>query len=235
MRCRNESRGATLLDALLAVLLGSLLLTAALRVLVGVQGGTLALVARSDRLQAVRLTEAVARIDGPGRAGGESGESLEVQAFRGTGVACPVGGGLVVVRGVRLPDPRKDSVRILGDDGRWRGHRLVSAEHRPEEECPVSGPGRRQRWTMDPEPEMPWVAGRYFERGSYHLADGALRYRRGRGGRQPLTPELLHPESRFVSTPWGLRAELRFRPARGGAEAVRGAPERMWHVAVSNR
>lgn len=235
MRSRGASLGATLLDALLAVLLGSLLLTAALRLLVGVQGGTRTLIARSDRLQAVRLTEAVARIDGPGRAGGETGEVLEVRAFRGTGVACSWGGGLVVVRGVRLPDPGKDSVRILGEDGRWRGHRLVSAEDRPEGECLVSGPGRRQRWTVDPEPELPWVAGRYFERGSYHLADGAVRYRRGRGGRQPLTPELLHPESRFVSTPWGLRAELRFRPARGGVEAVGGAPERMWHVAVPNR
>jgi len=234
MRCRGPV-GASLLDTLLAILLGSLLLTAVLRLLVGVQGGTLALTARSDRLQAIRLAQAVARMDGPGRAGGEEGGILEVRAFRGTGVVCPGLGGLVVVRGVRLPDPDKDSVRILGGDGRWRAHRLLSAEDRAGLDCLVSGPGRLQRWTVEPEPEPGWVAGRYFERGSYHLTDGALRYRRGRGGRQPLTPELLHPESRFVATAWGVRAELRFRAARGGAGTVGGGAGRVWPVVVPSR
>jgi hypothetical protein len=43
----------------------------------------------------------------------------------------------------------------------------------------------------------PVVLVRFFERGSYHLADDAFRYRRGGGGRQPLTVERIGPGSGF--------------------------------------
>ena len=42
-------------------------------------------------------------------------------------------------------------------------------------------------WSAPAEP----ILLRFFETGSYHLGDDALRYRRGSGGRQPLTEPVL--------------------------------------------
>ena len=56
------------------------------------------------------------------------------------------------------------------------------------------------------------VVARLFERGSYHLSDATLRYRRGASGRQPLTPEVWS-----VATGWrlsGQRLGVAFTPAR---------------------
>ena len=49
-----------------------------------------------------------------------------------------------------------------------------------------------------------------FETGTYHLSRGALRYRRGRGGRQPVTEEVLESGS-FDSAGGVLRARMTFR------------------------
>jgi hypothetical protein len=75
-------------------------------------------------------------------------------------------------------------------------------------------PGGARRWREDgrrdgllvPEPTDP-VLGRIFEGGSYHFSGGALRYRRGAGGRQPLTPERVregHLQDREGSFVWEL-------------------------------
>lgn len=64
-------------------------------------------------------------------------------------------------------------------------------------------------WTVSDSVPAGLILVRYFERGSYHLSGDALRYRRGRAGRQPLTPETLRiPESRFVMAGAGLHALL---------------------------
>ncbi len=53
------------------------------------------------------------------------------------------------------------------------------------------------RWIWsDPGGGQPVLA-RNFEIGSYHLADGAFRYQRGNGRRQPLTAERLSELSGF--------------------------------------
>ena len=44
-------------------------------------------------------------------------------------------------------------------------------------------------WTIEP-PVTGALVARIFERGSYHVVGRALRYRRGLGGRQPLTPNV---------------------------------------------
>ncbi len=57
-------------------------------------------------------------------------------------------------------------------------------------------------------PEESIVLARLFERGSYHVSGAALRYRRGRGGRQPLTPEVFDtPPSGFVKEGGSLALE----------------------------
>ncbi len=50
--------------------------------------------------------------------------------------------------------------------------------------------GTGYRLGLEPEPASRGIV-LIFERGSYHLADGAFRYRRGRAGRQPVTEALL--------------------------------------------
>ena len=68
-----------------------------------------------------------------GRAGidwsGFSGDSLRMRAFRSVGMVEPgsVQNGWVKVcsRKIRAPAPEKDSVLLLGADGRWRPHDLV--------------------------------------------------------------------------------------------------------------
>ena len=122
-----------------------------------------------------------------------SGDSVDIRAFRGTGIACDtaVAGSDIAVRyvGLRRPDPAKDSVLALSANGWWSASRLVallSAAGR----CGSSTGVGIEVWRLDP-PVPGAVVGRIFERGSYHLAAGALRYRRGFGGRQPITAVLL--------------------------------------------
>jgi hypothetical protein len=135
-------------------------------------------------------------------------DSLVLRAFRGLGMVSPnyAGGeGMpVCFRGVRSPNPQKDSVLLLGRDGRWRAHDLVGRAPGAAE-CRNVERGRMEHWDLAPDP-VHGVVARLFERGSYHMADGAFRYRRGQGGRQPLTPERI--ESGKFAFVWGSGVHL---------------------------
>ncbi len=161
---------------------------------------------RAEGLEAVRT---LAWVLSEELAGGEEGwawwgeaggDSVALRAFRGWGL---VEGGepaadriRVCYRGLRSPDPGKDSVVALGGGGLWTVHALAARRWtgRPcsHPAAKVMALGQQEVWTLAPGPagEGPIVV-RLFERGSYHLTEGALRYRRGGGGRQPLTPERL--------------------------------------------
>lgn len=152
---------------------------------------------------------------------------LEVRAFRGWGVVCPGGvdgnAAVVAYRGLRDPDPDKDSVLVLGGSGAWTVAALVSRV-RLDEGCAGAGGAlpadgaSLERWTLSALPPHP-VLFRWFERGSYHLTDGSLRYRRGAGGRQPLTPPVLDPGVSGLDTdPSGTVVRLRL----GGQEDLGG-------------
>lgn len=118
-----------------------------------------------------------------------TGDSVVVRAFRGTAVRCADASPpswAVRYAGLRRPDPAKDSVLVLANDGVWRVAGLVRARARRG----VCGQGAGEVWELNPA--VPGaVVGRVFERGSYHVAAGAFRYRPGRGGRQPLTAQVL--------------------------------------------
>lgn len=134
---------------------------------------------------------------------GPVGDSLPLRAFRGWGLACPggtTGPGVTVVayRGERAPNPAKDSVLVLTDEG-WLAADLVGRAGTTQPLCPDGLDSDTELWTLDPP-----VSGalmRVYEHGSYHLADGALRYRRGRGGRQPVTAEVFRESSTLEGTP----------------------------------
>ncbi len=122
---------------------------------------------------------------------GPAADSLALRAFRGWGPVCGSGTGpgdiLVAYRGERAPNPAKDSVLILTASG-WRRADLTGRASGARS-CATDLGGVSESWTLDP-PVTDALVVRIFERGSYHVSGGALRYRRGRGGRQPLTPVL---------------------------------------------
>ena len=91
---------------------------------------------------------------------------------------------VVAYHGERAANPVKDSVLILTAEG-WRRADLTGRASGPRS-CGMDLGGDAEVWTIDP-PVTGGLVVRIFERGSYHVSGGALRYRRGRGGRQPLT------------------------------------------------
>lgn len=148
------------------------------------------------------------------------GDSVRLRVFRGLAFMCPSGRAgrfLARYRGSRLPNSRKDSVLVLGPDGRWRAVDLI--ERRPTRlTCPGAPTEAVELWVLDP-PVLPGAAvARLFETGSYHLSGGAFRYRRGRGGRQPITPEVLLVERSYLGpgANGGLALELTTETAAPG-------------------
>lgn len=116
-----------------------------------------------------------------------SPDSLRVRAFRGGGRICYADGAQIGVRyrGHRAPDPAKDSVVLataVGED--YRAVVAVAGST-----CDGDG------LLLELDAAVTGRAGiaLVFETGAYHLANGALRYRRGEGGRQPLTEAILRP------------------------------------------
>lgn len=202
-RATPGDEGASLTEILVVLVLATLLVQAAWSVLGGQVRATRRLAQAAERLDAARVGRYVLgqelRAGRPGRDWtAPAGDSTRLRAFRGLAVPCssdaPGDGVLVRYRGVRRPDPAKDSLLLLLPEGRWAACALEAATPASDEVevCPEAGrEWSVQRWRIeDPGPEI--VVARLFEPGSYHVAGGALRYRRGAGGRQPLTPVLLH-------------------------------------------
>ena len=139
-------------------------------------------------------------------------DSLRFRAVRGTGAVCHRGARHLVVRyrGVRWPDPAKDSVLLVTEGGRsGAGYAVTSVSSSAV--CPG---GLRLDLDRDLDPGPAGGVALVFESGAYHLSAGALRYRLGRGGRQPLTEAVLRggritPTGPFPGAP--LRVVLSLR------------------------
>jgi hypothetical protein len=187
MRARRGSASAA--EMLLVATLFVVVLAGAAR-LAGGQARLAAL--QQDRLrfeEAVRTTRMVLdtelRYAAPGDATAFPADSVRIRAFRGGGRVCAVGDDLVRVAyaGVRAPDPARDSVLLLAPDSSYvRGVASV----RPAAGC---GDGVDVTLTEPAGPDAGYAL--FFETGAYSLSDGAFRYRRGEGGRQPLTEAVL--------------------------------------------
>ncbi len=115
-------------------------------------------------------------------------DSIRVRAFRGGGPACAAGGDTLVVAyaGVRLAEPAKDSLLLVRGDGTEEAVDVVAVGP-PDPTC--GEPGTRIR--VGRALQTPAGFALVFETGVYDVTGGALRYRRGAGGRQPLTESLL--------------------------------------------
>jgi hypothetical protein len=138
----------------------------------------------------------------PGDVAAVGPDSLRIRAFRGGGPTCGVeaaGSIHVLYRGVRQPDASKDSL-ILVTPHAGIPTRLVSSS--ASHEC-----GGSTRMTLDPEPPPDVTYALVFETGAYSVTSGAIRYRRGGGGRQPLT-EVLFRDMAIEPAPGGVRVRL---------------------------
>ena len=125
-------------------------------------------------------------------------DSLSMRGFRGAALPCGTTtmGTLVRFTGDRMPDPAKDSVLIISQSG--ESGTALNAWNAAAGTC-ITHPGETVLELRTSGPVPPKSVLLVFESGSYHLSTGALRYRIGGGGRQPLTtPILRHPYSRFT-------------------------------------
>jgi hypothetical protein len=115
-------------------------------------------------------------------------DSLAARGLRGAGAVCGWATRHVVVRyrGVRQPDPAKDSVLLIGDGQPGGAYRVVGT-------APATGCPGGVRLDLDRDLDSRFAGGvaLLFESGTYQLSGGALRYRLGHGGRQPLTEAVL--------------------------------------------
>jgi len=146
-------------------------------------------------------------------------DTLALRAFRGVGIVCGVGtdSSLVVsYRGDRRVDPTKDSVEVTSEQG-VRVHVGLRSAVPASPPCPGARAGEStERWLLADEPGGQAVVARIFESGSYHLANSALRYRIGAGGRQPLTAEVWDDSrTRFVVRDSSVELELGHLPGYG--------------------
>ncbi|HSM35001.1 MAG TPA: prepilin-type N-terminal cleavage/methylation domain-containing protein [Longimicrobiales bacterium] len=153
-----------------------------------------------------------------------STDTLGLRAVRGVGLVCAVAADEVHVRyrGLRLPAPDKDSVLVLPTQG-YEEAAALGGDRAAPGACDTA-PGEEARtWSLSAASPAVGDIALVFERGSYHLAGGALRYRRGAGGRQPLTETFLAEGSfAFDSAGGVLTVWLRVapRPARPSTAAA---------------
>lgn len=127
-------------------------------------------------------------------------DSLALRAFRATALVCDTTGTLALVRwlGARLPETAKDSTVILrGGTARIAP---ITAATPVADGCTTRADERIVRIDAGTQ-LLPGDVLLVFERGAYHLADRALRWRPAGATRQPLTADVLDGSSRFHATP----------------------------------
>jgi len=217
-RSLSSRVGGLLLETLISLTIGVFVLGAFVGVMTGTLRWSRSLSGRSEGLEVVRTVWGVLDEElRPGMVGRDwvpvTGTALRLRAFRGVGRVCsPVAGAegwIVAYRGRRAPDAVRDSLLVLGEDGGWRAFALLSVARTSG--C-TPDPGEsvyRMGWSGPAQGARP-IFVRLFETGEYHLADGALRYRRGAGGRQPLTPERLGAGSGFRALSGGVEVRIEF-------------------------
>jgi hypothetical protein len=194
-------------EIIVALLLGLLVVHLGLNTLSRLDAARTRIAARTDALVALRVTRHVVRRETRYGVGGEDwavgGDSLALRAFRGVAVVCrndPSTAELLVsYHGDRAPDPRKDSLVLVTGEG-GRVVRALTSTTAPPIRCEGLEAGADAVWRLDAAAPAGTTLAMLFERGSYHLSGSALRYRRGAGGRQPLTPEVLAPSTRWTAS-----------------------------------
>ena len=209
-RPSGAARGFSIPEALVALLLGAVVMQGAWRLLLAQRTAGRTLAHRAEALQTARIVHTVLHRELRGALpsrdrSAPAADSLGLRAFRGFAFLCPSGksGDRLIAhyRGIRDPNPAKDSILVLTAEHRWVAVKLV-ATRSSAERCSESLDGKARAWLLA-RPVSSGGIGKLFERGSYHLHDRALRYRSGRGGRQPLTAPDLGEDSGLAGVEGG--------------------------------
>jgi prepilin-type N-terminal cleavage/methylation domain-containing protein len=202
-------RGFSLVELVVAMAIGGILAAALFGLLVAQLRIARETARRTTASDAVRVTSHVlggeARRMAPRDLRAIARDSISIRAFRGAAIACARDGVSLGVRyrGDRAPDPAKDSVLVMAPLAVERSARLVDARAvagpgpAAPDHCAVRPGETLMWWTFEPAVDTASLL-LLFENGSYYLTAGALRYRLGAEGRQPVSTELfLHPQTRF--------------------------------------
>lgn len=218
----SDRAGFSAPEALVALVLGLFVVHLGLTTMMRLRGAEDRMEARRDALVAMRVARHVLRRElGYGRAGVDwlvDADSISLRAFRGTALLCPESAPTdeltVSYEGDRRPDPSKDSVLVVDPLGRQEVRALLEVSVAPAA-CASSSTPELETWRLDAPVPPGVVVARLFERGSYHVASAALRYRRGLSGRQPLTPEAWSSATAWARS--GARLGLEAQPADSAA------------------
>lgn len=199
---RTDRAGHTLVEALVAMVLTGLVATALAGAFVTAAHSAARLAQRLALDDATRTTASVLpaelRAVWPASdLGAMTADSIAFRIFRGVLITCDSAAGSVSgwYRGLRALDPRKDSLLWLRPAGR------DTVQSASGVNVTASCPDRAgwQRLSVSGPAAPPASLLLAFERGGYHLQGSALRYSRGRAGRQPVTGSLLAtPPSAFT-------------------------------------
>ena len=213
--------GAALIEVLTAAVLAAGVMAGGVAVL-NTQGSiarrTTAQSERNDAVRSVMLLlraeleaiEPAADLQAVGR------DSIAARIFRGRAIVCGSQGETVYLsyRGLRAPDPDKDSLLEVGVE---RAVAFTNATA-PAQAC-AGFPAETVHAVRIDRTVQRGSVWLLFERGAFHLSGNALRYRRGAESRQPLTSEVIDASaSAFAavgdSTVRLLRVTLRDRASR---------------------
>jgi type II secretory pathway pseudopilin PulG len=228
---RDRARGGhSLIELLVALLLLALVATTAVGLLTAggrlVRGTTNAAEAVNATGFAARLLRSEIETLVPTDSHGFDSDSSRQRVFRGSGIVCGLSGGTASVRyrGMRNPDPTKDSTLVLAASGE-SARALLAASASPPAPC-VARNGETVLGLEVPGGLRSGDVVLLFETGTWHLAGSALRYARGAGGRQPLTPSVFVDDSTGITVdtagavPLAVRLALAAMPAGATAASM---------------
>lgn len=207
--CRVVAGGYTVIEALVAVALTSMLLMILFGSAVASARALRRATALSEQIEAARIARALAErvvasngVVGPAERPDEARIHLPI----GWAERCD---SSFVWHGIRAPDPERDSAVVL--DSLSRLHRVEVSDSRTRPCSAPTGPGppgpSGSMRTIETEPTVPgMVLVRVFESGVVRI-DDAVRYARLGMARQPLTVSGLDPAASGVDVADGV---LRF-------------------------
>jgi hypothetical protein len=187
--------GVALAEVLVAAVLSGMVLASSAMLLSGQNRLAVSITNRSERNDATRSVMMILDAEFNAllaehdlRAIGR--DSVASRIFRGVAVVCGFRSGWTYVRyrGLRMPDPAKDSVLQLGIENTAP----VAPESVSDDACPHRPGETVLGLTLPASPPMIGSIWLIFESGSYHLNSNALRYRRGAESRQPITNEVIN-------------------------------------------
>ncbi len=189
---QNRS-GSTLLEVIVAALLGAMVTGTAVLLIQAQARITHGTSERSERNDALRSALAVLHAElepiyPATDLHAVARDSVTARILRGLAVVCAQDGESAYARyrGLRLPDPGKDSALYVGIE-----HVVPILSARVDSTACAHGAGESVvafTWPANAPTGSLWLI---FETGSYHLQNNALRYRRPGDSRQPITNEII--------------------------------------------